>query len=84
MSYITFPPALEKRVDAYWEHSFASKNKPYDVSEDDPTFMRDIARNHLTQLGKDGLCQCDCADICPNRKCGSMGRCSKSELEAVS
>ena len=83
MSYITFPSDLQKRVDTYWERSRATEG-PYDVSKDDPIFMRDIARNHLAQLGKDGLCQCNCADICPSRKCGSMTRCSRAELEAVS
>lgn len=83
MSYITFSPALQRRVDAYWESLFASEGS-YDIAKDDPTFMRDIAHNHITQLGKDGLCQCSCADICPSRKSGSMTRCSRADLESVS
>lgn len=38
----------------------------------------------VPSFGKDGLCQCSCADVCPNGRIGSQPRCHKSEVAIVS
>lgn len=46
------------------------------------TAMGEILRHRLANLGKDGLCQCSCANVCPLEKAGSMNRCSRKDLES--
>jgi hypothetical protein len=76
---------IKQRLSEYWVAWFARPNKDvyYTLDQHDPTLRADLARYRIKNLGKDGLCQCSCADVCPVNKCGSMTRCSRTELESI-